>query len=104
MAHKHVRAILKHDNGEIGEDVRLAQQWAAGEARIEEALLGTFPASDPPSGWAGEELPGAGEAHGVHPDRVLDVSELDVSAPDGSEPGPAAGADLDPPRPGQLPR
>lgn len=58
-SHQHAKAIVKHDNGELGEDVRPERQWIAGEEKVEAELLGTFPASDPPSHWAGEPPPGA---------------------------------------------
>jgi hypothetical protein len=51
---RHVRAIVKGTNGELGEDIRESDKTGQPkEHRLDSTVEATFPASDPSSNWAG---------------------------------------------------
>lgn len=69
---RHHWAAVKQENGEVQEDVveesELQPTSADSEAESEES----FPASDPPSDWAGPDTLGPDE----HPERIVDSAPL----------------------------
>lgn len=50
----HVIAVFKHDNGELGEDIRPGLDQLPPESLLDDEIAASFPASDPSSHWAGE--------------------------------------------------
>ncbi|MGH9091321.1 MAG: hypothetical protein ACRDZR_08100 [Acidimicrobiales bacterium] len=53
----HRLAVLRQDNGELAEDVvsRAGPVPAAGDDHVDDESEASFPASDPPSDWAGAD-------------------------------------------------
>ena len=89
----HKWAVLQQDNGELAEDVvaRAPQVRPAGDEHVDDESEGSFPASDPPSDWAGgdEQPPAAGTG------RLVDSGPV-AHPPERARP--------DDPLPGTLPR
>lgn len=89
----HKLAVLQQDNGELAEDVvaRSSHARTAARDRVDEESAASFPASDPPSDWAGEDDVPVGRG-----DERLVVSGPVAHVPERVRP--------DDPVPGTLPR
>lgn len=79
----HERAVLRQDNGELQEDVvakEAPDDGTPGSSSVDEEGEESFPASDPPSEWAGAA---AGEA--PDPERVVERRPVE-HVPERAEP------------------
>lgn len=90
----HDRAVLRQDNGELQEDVVAKQTLDAADAadahraddeEADEQSAESFPASDPPSSWAGDGTDAEDRHHGDVAGRIVDRSPV-ADVPERAQP------------------